>query len=77
MHTGTALLKVTASRIAALLALVVLVGLLPWLSGRGAEYTILRARYADREPTGPLAAAGDEAAEGADDLAGHALGFLR
>ena len=40
MHTGTALLKVTASRIAALLALVVLVGLLPWLSGRGAEYTL-------------------------------------
>ena len=61
MHTGTALLKVTASRIAALLALVVLVGLLPWLSGRGAEYTILRARYADREPTAEaLAAIRDE-----------------
>ena len=61
MHTGTALLKVTASRSAALLALVVLVGLLPWLSGRGAEYTILRARYADREPTAEaLAAIRDE-----------------
>ncbi|WP_461188056.1 ABC transporter permease subunit [Arthrobacter sp. Z4-13] len=46
-----AFLKVTASRITALLGLVVLVGMMPWLSGRGAEYTILRARYADREPT--------------------------
>lgn len=48
---GAAFLKVTASRTAALLALVGLIGLLPWLSGRGAEYTILRARYSDREPT--------------------------
>ena len=44
-------LKTTASRAAALLGLVALIGMLPWLSGRGAEYTILRARYADREPT--------------------------
>ncbi|MDQ0921710.1 peptide/nickel transport system permease protein [Pseudarthrobacter sp. W1I19] len=44
-------LKTTASRTAALLGLVALIGMLPWLSGRGAEYTILRARYADREPT--------------------------
>lgn len=51
MPTGTALLKVTASRIAALLGLVVLIGMMPWLSGRGAEYTILRAKYSDREPT--------------------------
>ena len=51
MPTGTALLKVTASRIVALLGLVVLIGMMPWLSGRGAEYTILRARYSDREPT--------------------------
>ncbi|WP_461172810.1 ABC transporter permease subunit [Arthrobacter sp. Z1-9] len=49
--TGTALLKVTASRTVALLGLVVLIGMMPWLSGRGAEYTILRARYSDREPT--------------------------
>ncbi len=46
-----AFLKVTASRIVALLGLVVLIGMMPWFSGRGAEYTILRARYADREPT--------------------------
>lgn len=51
MRTGPAFLKVTVSRIVALSALVLLVGLLPWLSGRGAEYTILRARYADREAT--------------------------
>ncbi|WP_455835666.1 ABC transporter permease subunit [Pseudarthrobacter siccitolerans] len=44
-------LKTAASRTAALLGLVALIGLLPWLSGRGADYTILRARYADREPT--------------------------
>jgi peptide/nickel transport system permease protein len=46
-----AVLKATASRIVALLGLLVLIGMLPWLSGRGAEYTILRAKYADREPT--------------------------
>ena len=51
MSTGTAFIKVTASRLLALLALVLLIGMMPWLSGRGAEYTILRARYADREPT--------------------------
>ncbi len=51
MPTGTALLKVTASRIVALAGLVVLIGVMPWLSGRGAEYTILRAKYSDREPT--------------------------
>ncbi|MGF9650392.1 ABC transporter permease subunit [Pseudarthrobacter oxydans] len=51
MPTGAALLKVTASRIVALLGLVVLIGMMPWLSGRGAEYTILRAKYSDREPT--------------------------
>ncbi len=42
---------VTLSRVAAILALVVFLGLLPWLSGNGAEYTILRARYADLEAT--------------------------
>ncbi|MCU1568660.1 MAG: ABC-type dipeptide/oligopeptide/nickel transport system, permease component [Pseudarthrobacter sp.] len=49
LTTGS--LKTTASRTAALLGLVTLIGMLPWLSGRGAEYTILRARYAEREPT--------------------------
>ena len=47
----SAAVKVTVSRVLALLALVVLIGMMPWLSGRGAEYTVLRARYADREPT--------------------------
>ena len=42
---------VGVSRAAAILALVVFLGLLPWLSGNGAEYTILRARYADLEVT--------------------------
>lgn len=52
-----AFLKITVSRAVALLALVALVGLLPWLSGSSPEYTILRARYADREATpGALAA---------------------
>ncbi|MBA4102901.1 MAG: ABC transporter permease, partial [Arthrobacter sp.] len=51
MPGGTAFVKVTVSRVLALVALVVLIGMMPWLSGRGAEYTILRARYSDREPT--------------------------
>ncbi|TLM83104.1 ABC transporter permease subunit [Pseudarthrobacter sp. NamE5] len=51
MTTVPALVKVAASRILALLGLVALIGMMPWLSGRGAEYTILRARYSDREPT--------------------------
>lgn len=39
------------SRVAAFAAVVVLIGSLPWLSGNSPEYTILRARYADREAT--------------------------
>lgn len=42
---------VFVSRAAALAAVVVLIGMLPWLSGNRPEYTVLRARYADREPT--------------------------
>jgi peptide/nickel transport system permease protein len=61
-----AFLKITASRVIALVALVALVGLLPWLSGRGAEYTILRARYSDREPT-PEALAAVRAEFGLDE----------
>lgn len=41
----------TASRVVALTAVVVLVGALPWLSGNSPEYTVLRARYADRPAT--------------------------
>lgn len=40
-----------ASRTVALAALVALLGMLPWLSRNRPEYTVLRARYADREPT--------------------------
>ncbi|MBT8160309.1 MULTISPECIES: ABC transporter permease subunit [Arthrobacter] len=46
-----AIIKSTISRAVALCAIVVLIGLLPWLSGQSPEYTILRARYADREPS--------------------------
>jgi peptide/nickel transport system permease protein len=51
MPSASSLLKVAMSRVLALLALVLLIGMMPWLSGRGAEYAILRARYSDREPT--------------------------
>lgn len=47
----SAFIKATVSRVLALCAVVVLIGLLPWLSGQSPEYTILRARYADREAT--------------------------
>ncbi|MDJ0337862.1 ABC transporter permease subunit [Cryobacterium sp. PH31-O1] len=40
-----------ASRTLAIAAVVLLIGLLPWLSGRSPEYTILRARYAELETT--------------------------
>ncbi|MCA4134039.1 ABC transporter permease subunit [Arthrobacter sp. M4] len=49
--TYSALIKTAASRILAFTGIVVLIGLLPWLSGLSPEYTILRARYADREAT--------------------------
>lgn len=42
---------VAGSRLVSVAAVVLLVGLLPWLSGRSPEYTILRARYADLEAT--------------------------
>ncbi|TFD54480.1 ABC transporter permease subunit [Cryobacterium frigoriphilum] len=42
---------VAGSRVTAISAVVLLVGMLPWLSGRSPEYTILRARYADLEVT--------------------------
>ncbi|MDF1489154.1 ABC transporter permease subunit [Tessaracoccus sp. HF-7] len=44
-------LIVGASRAAAIAGVVVLIGMLPWLSGRSPEYTVLRARYADLEAT--------------------------
>ena len=43
--------KTVFSRTLALGVVVVLIGTLPWLSGQSPEYTILRARYADREAT--------------------------
>ena len=39
------------SRAAAFAAVVLLIGALPWLSGSSPEYTVLRARYADRPAT--------------------------
>ena len=39
------------SRAGALLAVVMVIGMLPWLSGQSPEYTVLRARYADLEAT--------------------------
>ncbi|WP_028267439.1 ABC transporter permease subunit [Arthrobacter sp. MA-N2] len=48
---GRAFIKTTASRAVALFSIVVLIGLLPWFSGQRPEYTVLRARYADREAT--------------------------
>jgi peptide/nickel transport system permease protein len=51
MQRSPGFIKSTVSRVLALCAVVLLVGLLPWLSGQGPEYTVLRARYADREAT--------------------------
>jgi len=51
MQHSPAFIKTTVSRVLALCAVIMLVGLLPWLSGQSPEYTILRARYADREAT--------------------------
>jgi peptide/nickel transport system permease protein len=51
MQRTPAFIKTTVSRFLALCAVVLLMGLLPWLSGQSPEYTILRARYADREAT--------------------------
>ena len=51
MNRGWAVTLVGLSRILAIAAVVLLVGMLPWLSGRSPEYTILRARYADLEAT--------------------------
>lgn len=44
-------LMVALSRAGALLAVVLIIGMLPWLSGQSPEYTVLRARYADLEAT--------------------------
>lgn len=42
---------VATSRTLSVAAVVFLIGMLPWLSGRSPEYTILRARYAELEAT--------------------------
>ena len=47
----TGAIIVTVSRILAVAAVVLLLGMLPWLTNRSAEYTVLRARYADLEVT--------------------------
>ncbi|MHA7143015.1 MULTISPECIES: ABC transporter permease subunit [unclassified Arthrobacter] len=47
----TGALLVGLSRTGALFAVVLVIGMLPWLSGQSPEYTVLRARYADLEAT--------------------------
>ena len=49
MNRGWAI--AATSRALAIAAVVLLIGMLPWLSGRSPEYTILRARYAELEAT--------------------------
>ncbi|MFF6776882.1 ABC transporter permease subunit [Streptomyces sp. NPDC012637] len=44
-------MRAGAARAVALAAVVALVGLLPWLSGRDPALALLRARYAEQEPT--------------------------
>lgn len=51
MQRDSSFLKTAASHALSVCAAILLVGLLPWLSGQSPEYTILRARYADREAT--------------------------
>lgn len=51
MSRGWAFTVVGLSRTVAIGAVILLVGMLPWLSGRSPEYTIIRARYADLEAT--------------------------
>ncbi|NIH68723.1 ABC transporter permease subunit [Modestobacter marinus] len=70
-----------ASRVATVLGVVALVGVLPWLSGRSPELSILRARSAEQEAT-PEALAAIRAELGLDagplGLLGHWLsGLLR
>lgn len=49
--TGRGGVAALISRALAFTAVVVLIGALPWLSGNSPEYTVLRARYADRPAT--------------------------
>jgi peptide/nickel transport system permease protein len=65
MTRGWAVTLVALSRTLAITAVVLLIGMLPWLSGRSPEYTILRARYADLEAT-PAALAAVRAELGLD-----------
>ncbi|WP_370288533.1 ABC transporter permease subunit [Nocardioides sp.] len=66
-------MPVAASRAGAALALLVVVGCLPWLARRDPAYTVLRSRYAEREAT-PEALAAVRAELGLDD---GPLGALR
>jgi peptide/nickel transport system permease protein len=50
-EAATSALIVGLSRLGALLAVVMVIGMLPWLSGQSPEYTVLRARYAESEAT--------------------------
>ncbi|WP_082556595.1 ABC transporter permease subunit [Modestobacter sp. Leaf380] len=59
-------LGVTASRVLSLAGVVALIGVLPWLSGRSPELSVLRARSAEQEAT-PEALAAIRADLGLDD----------
>ncbi|MDE3724600.1 ABC transporter permease subunit [Nocardiopsis sp. N85] len=53
-HTGARAARwatPVVSRLAALTLITVVIGLLPWLSGRDPALAVLRARFAEREPT--------------------------
>lgn len=73
--------RALAGRLLAALAVLLTVGLLPWLTRTDPARAILHARYADREPT-PEALAAIRAHTGLDDgplhtLTGWATGLLR
>ncbi|MWV48081.1 ABC transporter permease subunit [Rathayibacter sp. VKM Ac-2803] len=81
MTRGWAATLVGVSRTVAIAGVVLLIGVLPWLSGRSPEYTVLRARYADLEAT-PEALASVRAELGLDRgpvavLLDWAAGLLR
>ncbi|WP_185029593.1 ABC transporter permease subunit [Streptomyces candidus] len=66
-------MRALAGRAAALLAVVLLVGLLPWLTRNDPALTILHARYADR-PATPGTLAAIRAETGLDGGPAHVLG---
>ncbi|MGC5345781.1 ABC transporter permease subunit [Streptomyces sp. DT171] len=66
-------MKYLAGRLATLLAVVAVIGLLPWLTRTDPALTILHARYADRPPT-PATLDAIRAGTGLDGGPAHVLG---